>query len=93
MSKAKQKTRIYSVARKGHGTTRLVEANNWAQALRHVARDEYQVDVAGQKQIVEAVKRGVAVEEASPEPVDPPVQQVLPQAAAEPGLATGEQGA
>jgi len=60
--KAKSVSRIYAVTRKGHGTLRLVKATNWAQALRHVAKDEYTVDVAEQDQLVEAVNRGVKVE-------------------------------
>jgi len=60
--KAKSVSRIYAVTRKGHGTLRLVKATNWAQALRHVAKDEYAVDVAEQDQLVEAVNRGVKVE-------------------------------
>jgi hypothetical protein len=60
--KAKSVSRIYAVTRKGHGTLRLVKAGNWAQALRHVAKDEYAVDVAEQDQLVEAVNRGVKVE-------------------------------
>jgi len=60
--KTKSVSRIYAVTRKGHGTLRLVKASNWAQALRHVAKDEYEVDVAEQDQLVEAVNRGVKVE-------------------------------
>jgi len=73
----KQKSRIYTVTRKGHGTVRLVRAATWAQALRHVARDEFTTAVATQDQLVEGTRRGVAVEEAAADTPEPP-QAAIP---------------
>lgn len=87
MSDKKTPTRIYAVTRKGHGTVRLVEAPNWAQALRHIAHDEYEVDVAEQRQLVECIARGVKVEVAGKEPVPPP--HVAPHGAGSPPLGQG----
>lgn len=50
----------------GHGqTTRLVKAANRSQALGHVARQVIQVKVATQDELVEALTRGLKVEETS----------------------------
>jgi hypothetical protein len=77
----KQKSRIYTVTRKGHGTVRLVRASTWAQALRHVARDEFTTAVATQDQLVEGTRRGVPVEEAAADTPEPPAQQAIPEPA------------
>ncbi len=62
---SKTPTRIYAVKRQSSGTTRLVRATSQAQALRHVALDEYDVDVASQDQLVNALGVGIAVETAT----------------------------
>lgn len=62
---SKTPTRIYAVQRNASGTMRLVRATSQAQALRHVAVDEYDVDVATQDQLVAAVGAGVQVETAT----------------------------
>jgi hypothetical protein len=53
-------TRIYAV--QGPDTFRLVEASSKAAALRHVARDIINVEVANQKLLVAALQDGVKVE-------------------------------
>lgn len=66
------KSRIYAVTdhRQPTQRARLVEATNPAQARGHVARSQYGVEVASQKQIAELVKAGVAVEVAGKEEPD-----------------------
>lgn len=55
--------RIYIV---GHGqSVRLVRAAHRSQALGHVARSIINVKVANQNELVEALTRGITVEEAS----------------------------
>lgn len=55
--------RIYLV---GHGqTVRLVRAAHRAQALAHVARSSINVTVASQDELVEALGRGIKVENVS----------------------------
>ena len=55
--------RIYIV---GHGqSVRLVRAAHRSQALGHVARSIINVKVANQNELVEALTRGINVEEAS----------------------------
>jgi hypothetical protein len=53
--------RIYTVAGKD-GKTRLIEATHPAHALRHVAADTFTVKVATQRELVDALRRGVNVE-------------------------------
>lgn len=74
----KSPTRIYAATRKGHGTMRLVRASTWAGALRHVAKDEYTVDVADQEKLVAAVQRNVPVEVAVAESVEPQPTNLAP---------------
>lgn len=62
---SKTPTRIYLVSRKGVDHARLIRAATQAQALRHVALDEYMVDVATQDQLVDCVSEGVHVEDAA----------------------------
>ena len=62
---SKTPTRIYTVKRQATGTTRLVRATSQAQALRHVALDEYTVEVAGQDELVRALHDGADVETAT----------------------------
>lgn len=55
--------RIYIV---GQGqTVRLVRAAHRSQALGHVARSTINVKVANQNELVEALTRGITVEDAS----------------------------
>lgn len=55
--------RIYIV---GHGQTiRLVRASHRSQALSHVAKSLINVKVANQDELVEAIGRQIAVENAS----------------------------
>ncbi len=53
--------RLYAVTRKD-GSTRLVKASSQAQALRHVAIDEYAVTIPSPLTTVDLVSNGVAVE-------------------------------
>lgn len=62
----KTKTRIYSVAPTAGGPVRLVEAASQAQALGHVTRTAYAVEVASQQALVAAIQAGITVEQASP---------------------------
>jgi hypothetical protein len=60
-----KKQRIYLV---GHGQEiRLVRAAHQQQALGHVARSIINVKIAGQEELIEAVSRGVSVENAREE--------------------------
>lgn len=57
------KHRIYLV---GQGqTVRLVRAGHRAQALSHVARSLFNVKVANQDELIEAITRGISVESAA----------------------------
>lgn len=62
------KTRVYLVTTKD-GAVRLVEAGNHAQALRHVAKDTFNVSVATTVQVGKLVHGGTAVEVATKEEV------------------------
>lgn len=53
---------LYSVRNKETGTIRLVDAQQNAQALRHVAEDVFEVLVAKPRQIAELVAKGVVLE-------------------------------
>lgn len=67
--------RIYLVTHKNENVpSRLVRAGNPSQALRHVAQDEFSVEVATQDQLVLLVGSGRPVETAGFEPVSPPPQ-------------------
>lgn len=59
-------TRIYSVS--GPGTFRLVEAGTKAAAMRHVAKELFEVEVATQRTLVAAMQDGIKVEIANAEP-------------------------
>ena len=57
-----ENTRIYIV---GHGQdTRLVRAGHRAQAMNHVAKALINVKVATQNDLVEALQKGISVENA-----------------------------
>lgn len=65
-------TRVYIVRPKsGEGTPRLIEAPNPAQAARHVVRTTLSIDMASQRDLIDAMKAGVEVETAAAEPTDP----------------------
>lgn len=53
---------LYSVRNKETGAIRLVDAQQNAQALRHVAEDVFEVLVAKPRQIAELVAKGVSLE-------------------------------
>jgi hypothetical protein len=53
--------RLYAITRAGV-STRLVKANSQAQALRHVATDEYSVTIPSPLETVDLVSQGVVVE-------------------------------
>ena len=57
-------TRIYAVRNKDvlNVGVRLVEAATQAQALRHVAQNDYSVDIPNTKEVAELVSSGVRVE-------------------------------
>lgn len=58
------KTRPYIVSTAA-GNERIVEAANAAQALRHVARDVFDVKVASASQVIALMSSGVKPEIAS----------------------------
>ena len=60
--------RIYSVTDGATAITRLVRAANQAQALSHVARSTFSVQVASQNELVAQLQSGTKVEEAGAEP-------------------------
>ncbi len=60
-------TRIYKIHHTATDSTRLVRANNVAQAVRHVANDSFISAVAGQDDLVHLISKGVKVEEAAKE--------------------------
>lgn len=58
-------TRIYVVSNtKNPKPARLVEATSQSQALRHVAQDEYFVEVASAKDVAHLITGGCAIESA-----------------------------
>jgi len=63
-------TRIYVVSNKapeGHPKSfRLVDATSQAQAIRHVAADEYECHVAQTKELAILMNNGVKIETAGP---------------------------
>jgi hypothetical protein len=62
------KTKIYKVmSTNGSAATRLVEAVNKSQAIRHAARHTFRADLATQQDLVALVSQGVAVEAAEAE--------------------------
>jgi len=69
-------SRIYLI---GYGQTmRLVRANHRSQALAHVAKTVINVKVASQDELVEALGRGIQVEQS----VEPDTEQMFEQQAA-----------
>lgn len=58
-------TRIYLVTDNVTGAKRLIRAAHQAQAVRHAARAQFAVTVAGQDDLVSLVTNGHPVEDAS----------------------------
>lgn len=52
----------YIVKHKPSGKIRLVDADNNAQALRHVAGDEFEVRIATRKEMFQLAGQGVPLE-------------------------------
>lgn len=70
--------RIYAVEEDNvGGVTRLVKATNQAQALRHVARDRFDVRVASALEVADLMASGVKVQDATR---DDPQQDLIEQA-------------
>jgi hypothetical protein len=59
--------RIYEVKNKETGVCRLVRASSRAQAVGHVARNSFDVEVASQDTLVNVVGMGVKVEDVAAE--------------------------
>lgn len=57
--------RIYRVAHNETKAEHLVEAHTPAQALRHVTRTQYTVEVAAQRDLARLVQAGTPIEETS----------------------------
>lgn len=57
-------TRIYLVRDTATGAQRLIRAGNQAQAVRHAARSQFNVEVAGQDDLVVLIAAGTVVEDA-----------------------------
>jgi hypothetical protein len=57
------KTKIYRVTR-DDGATFLVESNNRAAAVNHIARTSHTAELASQHDLVAAVRAGVAIQRA-----------------------------
>lgn len=70
-------TRIYLVKNTENGGDHLVRAHNQAQAVRHVARKQFECEVASQDDLVELVASGVKVEDAGADDVMPASQSGL----------------
>ena len=69
-------SRIYAVIPKTGGPTRLVRAVHRAGALSHIATTSYDVRVAEQDDIVDALTAGAQVETAGAE-VEPEQQSLI----------------
>lgn len=61
---ASENTRIYAVTAKESKDVALVEASHPSQALRHIAEDQYSVEIATTKQVALLVGAGQVVEKA-----------------------------
>lgn len=58
--------RLYQLTHKATGAVRLVEADNQAQAFRHVSRDDYTIDIPSPLTLVKLMQdNAVRVEKAS----------------------------
>jgi hypothetical protein len=56
---------MYLINQKGNSEVRLVEADNPAQALRHVVNPQYVVNSASAKAVAHAMASGVKLEVAA----------------------------
>lgn len=65
------KTRIYSIEAKHADGFFLVEAASKATALRHVAEQVYDIKVADQRTLVDAIRAGIQIDNAVAEPPEP----------------------
>lgn len=65
-------TRIYLVTEKD-GTRHLVRSTVPAQAVAHIARDQFGVRVATQDDLISCMQDGIAPQSALPEPAAAPV--------------------
>lgn len=59
--------RIYAVTTKSDGTSRLILAQNPAQALRHVANDLFEVKAASAATVAKLMSAGTKLEDSSAE--------------------------
>lgn len=57
-------TRLYEVNDTKAATTRLIEATNPAQAMRHIAASRFTVEVPNTLRVAELMQAGVKVEKA-----------------------------
>jgi hypothetical protein len=60
-------TRVYSIKNKATNQSRLVVAQNPAQAIRHVARDELSCDIPSTEEALAMYSDGVKLERAKDE--------------------------
>jgi hypothetical protein len=58
---------VYAITNKTNNTTRLVLANNPAQALRHVAGDTFKTEVASSVLVGKLMNEGAKMEQAGAE--------------------------
>ena len=58
-------TRIYLVTDTETNEHRLIRASSQAQAIRHAAQSRFDIEVAGQDDLVELLAGGKAVEDAT----------------------------
>ena len=58
-------TRIYQVTANDGTLIGLVRANTKVGALRHIAEQHFNVDVAGQEQLVWAISNGMKIDDAA----------------------------
>lgn len=65
-------TRVYHSRHKTTGKVRLLRAISRASAYRHVAEDEFELSIASQDQLIEAMQSGVKVEDVKAEPAETP---------------------
>lgn len=68
---------VYGVRHKATDTIRLVEADNQAQALRHVAGSDYEITRPAGREISELGRRGIFAETygEQPDAVEPQGEQ------------------
>jgi hypothetical protein len=64
-------SRIYEVQVKGSPVVRLVDAVSAAQALRHVAKQQFEVTLPTTKRVAYLMGKGIVPEDATRLPADP----------------------